>query len=139
MPKKIAERLTYREIADRYGKSRSLVVNGWVKREGWPEPVGRRGAALEFDAGEVDRFYTAHIQPPALEVEGDDDELITLTEMAALAGYSSRESLGSMVTRGTWPGPVGKRRRLGASGEPTEVWERYWRLGDVRPELRRRK
>ncbi len=129
--------LTYSEIAERYGRSRHTVTKAWAPHEAWPGPVGRRGRALEFDEGEVERFVREHVRPPGPTLEGDDEELLDIGEVASVTGYSA-DSVWSMIGHGRWPAPVGKRRRRDGAGAPTREWESLWRLGDIRVEMARR-
>lgn len=81
--------ITVTEIAEKYGRSRSLVSNTWTAREEWKtrvRVVGRRGRALEYDAGDVDALVRAWMwlppQGPALPA----GRLLTMGEIADYTG-----------------------------------------------------
>lgn len=129
--------VTYTEIAERYRRSRHTVAKLWAANEAWPASAGRRGREKEFDEADVERFVAEHVRPPAPSMAGDDDELLDIGEVSALAGYSA-DSVWSMIGHGRWPRPAGKRRKRDAAGEPMGEWESLWRLGDIRAEVERR-
>ena len=125
--------LTYEEIAERYGRSRSTIVNTWVKDERWPQPSGKRGRLVVFDASEVEAAVEAITGPARGSIsEGEPDELLTLEEVAEAAGLEW-STLRQYVRSKRVPAPVGKRRvdmAARAGGRKSQLVQLY-RRGDM--------
>lgn len=126
--------ITYREIAERYGRSARTVAT-WAKHEAWPKVLDQNRRTHEFDAAAVEAFVNEHIRPPAPRLGDVPDELLDLSELAAATGWTGQR-IWSAVAHGTFPEPVGKRRKRNRAGEPTDQWEALWRSGQVAESLR---
>lgn len=126
--------ITYQDIAERYGRSARQIAT-WAKHPAFPSAVEKHGRTLLFDAEAVEVFVEEHIRPPAPRLGGASDELLDVTELAAATGWTGQR-IWSAVSHGTFPAPVGKRRKRNRAGEPTDTWEALWHSGQVAESLR---
>lgn len=126
--------ITYHDIAERYGRSARQIAT-WAKHDAFPDAVEKHGKTLLFPAAAVERFVDEHIRPPAPRLGEDPEELLDVTELAAATGWTGQR-IWSAVAHGTFPHPVGKRRKRNRAGEPTERWESLWRSDEVAAALK---
>ncbi|MGH8792631.1 MAG: helix-turn-helix transcriptional regulator [Stackebrandtia sp.] len=97
--------LTYREIADTYGRSVKTIYERWTKNPLWPEPIGKRGRFLEFDADAVAAVAEVETPQPQ-QMDGDPDDLLTVREIAEISDPPVTEAtLRSYISKGLWPDP----------------------------------
>lgn len=102
--------LTYADIANRYGRSRSTIVNTWATHDSWPDPVDKRGRSLLFNADDVARAVTQIQNPLGTSLDGGDfDELLTLREISDITGLAVG-TLSRYEAEERIPKPVGRRR-----------------------------
>ncbi|MFC4335193.1 helix-turn-helix transcriptional regulator [Salininema proteolyticum] len=127
--------VTYQDIADRWGKSRSTVVNNWATRHGWPGEAKTEGRTKYFDLAEIAAFVDAEFSAGAGDLSGPADELVTLREIAERVGLQV-STLTAYESRGELPEAVG-RRRMDVQGPKRKVNRlvALYRLGEIRDVL----
>jgi len=91
------------EIAERYGRSPATIQKHWTRHPEWPEPIGRRGRWLEYDADAVDKVvHRLFIRTTG--TDGSPDDLLTVAEIAEYTGLKPT-TIRSDISRGRWPEP----------------------------------
>ena len=81
--------ITVTEIAEKYGRSRSLVSNTWTRRPEWRERVrvvGHRNKALEYDPGDVDALVREWLWLPPTNPGIPASRRLTMRELAEYTG-----------------------------------------------------
>ncbi|MFB6943204.1 hypothetical protein ACFWGL_17080 [Streptomyces sp. NPDC060286] len=111
------DRLITPEIAEQYGVSTHTVTKSWAQRDGWPDPVGKRGRYKEYDAAAVADFVRRHVQRQAVTLE--PRRLYTAQQLEDAGVGITAGTIRADLTRGRWPEPDstadGVNRWLGAT------------------------
>ncbi|MFF4989615.1 helix-turn-helix transcriptional regulator [Streptosporangium saharense] len=87
------------EIAAKYGRAVTTVTNTWRRHPEWPEPVGRRGRWVEYNATEVDEVVRRLFVREELPAEGRPDDLLTIAEIVEYTGLK-RSTIDADISRG---------------------------------------
>ncbi|GAA1451043.1 hypothetical protein [Nocardiopsis tropica] len=98
--------ITVAEIAEKYGRSRSLVSNTWTARAEWKEHVrvvGTRGRALEYDPEDVDALVREWMWLPPKHPGIPASRRLTMQEIAEYSGLTYGR-IRSEATRGRLAG-----------------------------------
>lgn len=94
--------ITIPEIAAKYDRDRATVSRKWARHTLWPEPVGRRGRFLEYDAAAVDQVVRSHLVRDEIDVE---PRRLYTTKEAAEALRVSYATVRSYISRDLFPTP----------------------------------
>ncbi|MFG2950470.1 helix-turn-helix transcriptional regulator [Streptomyces adustus] len=133
------ELLTKREVAQLLGYTRTSTINAYFRdRPGYfPEPdadidgpMWRRGTIVAWVAnrpGKGRRSSAPATARPEVAADGDPDEFLGTSEVAALLGYSSPASFSSALYQGRipeLPEPDALQKEEGSRGPGRKKWRR---------------
>ncbi|MGW3166965.1 hypothetical protein ACWC9Q_29725 [Streptomyces sp. NPDC001142] len=125
------ERLIVPEIAKRYGVSTHTVTKSWAQRDGWPDPVDKRGRYKEYDAAAVADFVRDHVERQAVALE--PRRLYTAQQLEDAGVGIKAGTIRADLTRGRWPEPDstadGVNRWLGSTVTAALASRRGYRRG----------